>query len=176
MKTLWEQSSFQSSRAAGREPQEWYIRMASLLSMSYLELNIFHGASASASPLPMNIQGWFPLELAGLKLQWFGHLMQRADSLEKTLLLGKTEGRRRRRRQRMRRLDGISDSMEEKWRTGKCGMLQSTGLQRVRHKSKRLDHFSYPKGHSLKQIWNQNNKVGLEVGLRWPTSKPCLFR
>ena len=47
-----------------------------------------------------------------LKLQYFGHLMQRADSLEKTLILGKTEGRRRRGRQRMRRLDGITDSMD----------------------------------------------------------------
>ena len=45
-----------------------------------------------------------------LKLQYFGHLMQRTDSLEKTLMLGKTEGRRRRGRQRMRRLDGITDS------------------------------------------------------------------
>ena len=47
-----------------------------------------------------------------LKLQYFGHLMQRADSLEKTLMLGKIEGRRRRDRQRMRWLDGITDSME----------------------------------------------------------------
>ena len=46
-----------------------------------------------------------------LKLQHFGHLMQRADSFEKTLMLGKIEGRRRRRRQRMRWLDGITDSM-----------------------------------------------------------------
>ena len=46
-----------------------------------------------------------------LKLQYFGHLMRRTDSLEKTLKLGKTEGRRRRGRQRMRRLDGITDSM-----------------------------------------------------------------
>ena len=47
-----------------------------------------------------------------LKLQYFGHLMQRAVSLEKTLMLGKTEGRRRRGRQRMRWLDGITDSMD----------------------------------------------------------------
>ena len=46
-----------------------------------------------------------------LKLQYFGHLMQRADSLEKTLMLGRIEGRRRRGRQRMRWLDGITDSM-----------------------------------------------------------------
>ena len=47
-----------------------------------------------------------------LKLQYFGYLMQRADSVEKTLLLGKIEGRRRRGRQRMRWLDGITDSMD----------------------------------------------------------------
>ena len=47
-----------------------------------------------------------------LKLQYFGHLMQRADSLEKTLMLGKMEGKRRRGQQRMRWLDGITDSMD----------------------------------------------------------------
>ena len=47
-----------------------------------------------------------------LKLQYFGHLMQRADSFEKTLMLGKIEGRRRRGRQRKRWLDGITDSMD----------------------------------------------------------------
>ena len=47
-----------------------------------------------------------------LKFQYFGHLMRRADSLEKTLMLGKIEGRRRRGRQRMRWLDGITDSMD----------------------------------------------------------------
>ena len=47
-----------------------------------------------------------------LELQYFGHLMQRADSLEKTLMLGKIEGKRRRGRQRMRWLDGITDSMD----------------------------------------------------------------
>ena len=50
--------------------------------------------------------------LLKLKLQYFGHLRQRTDSLEKTLMLGKTEGRRRRGRQRMRWLDGITDSMD----------------------------------------------------------------
>ena len=47
-----------------------------------------------------------------LKLQYFGHLMQRADSFEKTLILGKIEGRKRRGRQRMRWLDGITDAMD----------------------------------------------------------------
>ena len=52
-----------------------------------------------------------------LKLQSFGHLMQRADSLEKTLMLEKIEARRRRGRQRMRWLDGIIDSVDMSWRT-----------------------------------------------------------
>ena len=75
-----------------------------------------------------------------LKLQNFGHLMQRADSLEKTLMLGKIEGRRRRGQQRMRWLDGINDLMDMSLRklqeivkTMKPGMLQSMRLQRVGH-------------------------------------------
>ena len=60
------------------------------------------------------INSEYPLEglMLKLKLQYFGHLMQRADSLEKTLMLGKTEGRRRRGEQRMRWLDGITDSTD----------------------------------------------------------------
>ena len=54
----------------------------------------------------------YSLEGLMLKLQYFGHLMQRMDSLEKTLMLGKIEGRKRRGRQRMRWLDGITDSMD----------------------------------------------------------------
>ena len=54
----------------------------------------------------------YSLERLMLKLQYFGHLVQRADSLEKTRMLGKTEGRRRRGQQRMRWLDGFTDSMD----------------------------------------------------------------
>ena len=69
-----------------------------------------------------------------LKLQYFGHLMWRADSLEKTLMLGKIEGRRRRKWQRTRWLDGITDSMDMSLSMeGKPGVLQSTGSQRVGH-------------------------------------------
>ena len=62
----------------------------------------------------MEISPEYSLEglMLKLKLQYFGHLMQRTDSLEKTLTLGKIEGRRRRGRQRMRRLDGITNSMD----------------------------------------------------------------
>ena len=73
-----------------------------------------------------------------LKLQYFGHLMRRTNSLEKTLMLGKIEDRRRRGRQRMRWLDGITNAMDIRlsrfgeW-TGKPGVLQSMGLQRVEH-------------------------------------------
>ena len=63
---------------------------------------------------PKGNQPWISLEglMLKFKLQYFGHLMRRADSLEKTLMLGNTEGRRRKGRQRMRWLDGITDSMD----------------------------------------------------------------
>ena len=63
---------------------------------------------------PKGNQSWCSLEglMLKLKLQYFGHLMRRVDSLEKTLMLGKIEGRRRRGRQRMRWLDGITESMD----------------------------------------------------------------
>ena len=86
-----------------------------------------------------SLEGW----MLKLKLQYFGHLMRRVGPLEKTLMLPKTEGRRRRGRQRMWWLDGIIDSVDmslskprKQWRTGKPGVLQNPspcvlGSQRV---------------------------------------------
>ena len=71
-------------------------------------------ARRSNQSILKEISPWISLEgmMLKLKLQYFGHLMQRADSLEKTLMLGGIGGRRRRGRQRMRWLDGITDSMD----------------------------------------------------------------
>ena len=73
--------------------------------MDYKEIQPVH---------PKGDQSWVFIEglMLKLKLQYFGHLMQRDDSFEKTLMLGKVEGRRRRGQQRMRWLDGITNSMD----------------------------------------------------------------
>ena len=98
-------------------------------------------AKISSQLILKEINPEFSLEepMLKLKTQYFGHLMQRLSSLEKTLMLGNIEGRRRSRWQRMRWLDGITTqwtwvwaSSGRWWRTGKPGVLQSMGSQRVK--------------------------------------------
>ena len=112
--------------------------------------------------------------LKGLMLklnhQYFGHLIRRAISLEKTLMLGKTEGRRRRWQQRMRQLNGIINSMDMSLsKYGESGVLQPMGWQKVRHdwvteqqqKVTRKDKWSGKKYDSLftsskvTRLWNE---------------------
>ena len=95
-----------------------------------------------------------------LKLQYFGHLMGRADSLEKTLMLGGIGGRRRRGQQRMRWLDGITDSKDmslselQELVMGRPGMLQFMGSQRVNFP--RLTIFpKIPRGGPLGIVWTR---------------------
>ena len=99
-------------------------------------------AKRSNQSIPKEISPEYSLEglMLRLKLPYFGHLTQRTDSLEKTLMLGKIEGRRRRGRQRMRWLDGITTqwtwvwvNSRSWWWTERPGVLLSTESQRVRH-------------------------------------------
>ena len=113
-----------------------------------------------------------------LKIQYFGHLMQRANSLEKTLMLGKIEGRRRRGRQRMRWLDGITDSMDvglgglrelmmdrEAWRAAVRGIAKS---ERLNWATERLNwterpHPKQPLGWPKHEPTHSGNNLKLSI-------------
>ena len=96
-----------------KKPERWRIDAFELWCWRRL-LRVPWTARRSNQSILGKISPKYSLEglILKLKLQYFGHLMGRTDSLEKTLMLGKTEGRRRRGRQRMRWLDGITDSMD----------------------------------------------------------------
>ena len=129
--------------------ESWTIKKAELQRIDAFELWFWRRllrvpwtARRSNQSIIKEISPEYSLEglMLKLKLQYFGHLMQRTDPLEKTLMLGKIEGRRRRGWQRMRWLDisptqwtWVWVSSGSQWWTGKPGVLQSMGSQRVGH-------------------------------------------
>ena len=124
--------------------ESWTIKKAERWRIDAFELWYFRRllrvpwvARRSSQSILKEISPEYSLEELRLKLKYFGHLMQRSDSLEKTLMLGMIESRRRGRQQRMRWLDGITMwwtwvwvGSGSWWWTGKPGMLQSMGSKR----------------------------------------------
>ena len=126
---MWEldHKDFENWKIDAFEPWCWRILLRVPWTARRSNQSILEETSPSLPPEGLMLK---------LKLQSFSHLMWRADSLEKTLMLGKTEGRRRRGRQRMRRLDSTTDSMDgslsklwEMVKAGRPGVLQSVGSQ-----------------------------------------------
>ena len=119
-----------------------------------------------ASQSILNINPNYSLKglILKLKPQCFGHLMQRANSLEKTLMLGKIEGSRRKRQQRVRWLDGITKqwtwiwaSSRKWWRTGKPGVLQLTGCQKIQTRLSDWTTFKVINGLNSLNVINSYN-------------------
>ena len=99
-----------------------------------------------------------------LKLQYFGHLMQRASSLEKTVMLGKIEGRRRRERQRVRRLDGITDSVD-------MSLSKLRGMVKDREAWHATVH-GVTKRHNLRLNKSNSNLIA-ELQVAWRAERIC---
>ena len=139
--------------------ESWSIKKTECRRIDAFELLCWRRLCKEMQPVnPKEINPEYSLEgqMLKLKLQYFSQLMWRTYSLEKTLLLGKIEGRRKRGWQRIRWLDGVTDLMtwvwarsRNWWRTEKPGLLLSRGLQRVKHDWATEMNWIYPIANAI---------------------------